>query len=580
MKNISLKIKLLLCTIPPVVALIASIMVFLFIIRKTYNDSKNVYFTKLYYINSNLVNADRDFYQAMQASTRQFQMTRPGERFDTAKNEASRKDYEDNVSQVRKRVTEAEESAKEIESLYMETLTKDGKNYKTICGNFFTVFDKWYNRFDSQKPDGDETRFNEYSDVFEEAREYLNDLQEITETWATDQDSELASGIQKSIISLFVIFGLVTALVVVFGTLVIRNVVKGVTGVTDQMVVLAKNDLTVEIKEDDAKDEIGKMNNAFAVFKKNLYGAVSTMRDASDELAGAFVTMQDKTNSANNSMREISKAAFELANSATTQAEDISDIVSSMTELTKLMDRSVATADSLTTASNEINGVTGKGNVTVDELADINTSSLLAFKKIFEAIDSIRMQAEKISEASGLISDISDQTNLLSLNASIEAARAGEHGRGFAVVAEEIRKLSDESRNNVEVITNILGELTEATGEATKLADEVKGYVGKQNESVEETRNAFMNIVSTVDNVNTSIAEIENINRILEEKVSAISGSVESLSSISEENAATAQELSSTSELVKKSVNDLVDTQERVGASSENLNNIVKTFKL
>ena len=581
MKNISVKVKLLLCTIPALVALLVATFVFSTMIDMVYSESKNVYFNTLYTVNNKLLNADRDYYQALQAATSQYQMTKPGETFNNDKNASFKKSYENNIDQVRERVGDAREIAAGDSSLYLETKDDSGKNYKQVNDEFDLILDKWYAMYNSDNPaSASEAKFEEYTNLFEDAREYLNQLQEITEKWATNRSTELTVKIQNVVVILFAVFTALAILLIIFSVYLIRVIVKGVTGVTKKMVVLADNDLTIEVKEDDAKDEIGQMNNAFATFKHNLYGAVSTMNDASNNLADAFVTMKDRTNSANNSMREISKAAYELANAATTQAEDIADIVTSMNELTDIMNRSVTTADSLTTASNEIDGVTKKGNETVDELANINTASLDAFNKIFEAIDSITMQAEKISEASGLISGIANQTNLLSLNASIEAARAGEQGRGFAVVADEIRKLSDESKTNVEVITSILEELSEATGVATKLSNEVKEYVGRQNESVEETRDAFHNIVKTVDSVNAAIGEIENINRILEQKVSDISGSVESLSSISEENAATAQELSSTSELVKKSVNELVETQDNVGQSSENLNDIVKGFKL
>ncbi|MCR5824100.1 MAG: methyl-accepting chemotaxis protein [Lachnospiraceae bacterium] len=580
MKNISVRIKLLLCTVPSLIALIASIIAFAVMLNQTYAEAQNVYFDTLYKVNSLLLNADRDFYQAMQAATSQHHMARPGEAFDNSKNESNRKDYENNVKQVRDRVDQAQGIAKDIDSLYLETTDANGKTFKKIYEEFNSKFDKWYAGFDSKAPTSEDSKFNNFSGIFEEAREDLNSLQEITETWADSRNGDLQGKIQNSLLALVVIFGILTVFIVLLTAYVIRNIIKGVSGVTDNMVILAQNDLTVEVKEDDAKDEIGKMNNAFATFKNNLHGAVSTMNEASNNLADAFVTMQDKTNSAQHSMREISKAAYELATAATTQAEDIADIVTDMNELNNIMTRSVNTAESLTEASNAIDGVTKKGNDTVDELAHINTASLEVFGKIFEAIESIKTQGDKISEASGLISGIANQTNLLSLNASIEAARAGEQGRGFAVVAEEIRKLSDESKTNVDVILSILQELTEATGLATRLSDEVKDYVSKQNSSVEETRNAFKNIVSTVDSVNAAIDEIESINKILEQKVTDIAGSVESLSSISEENAATAEELSSTSELVKKSVNDLVETQENVGNSSENLNNIVKQFKL
>ncbi len=580
MKNISVKIKLFLCTIPTLIILVTASTVFATMIRSTYLDSKAVYYDTLYEINNNLINADRDFYQAMQASTDQFHMMREKGGIVSDKNSKNNQAYEENVQQVKDRVNAAEKAASDIEDLYTEYTDANGKNFSTICDEFYVIFNEWYSGFDSAKPTGDESSFNNYSALFEDARDHLNSLQDITVEWANDQNEAFGARIQKMMLIIIILIVLLSISLILFTVNVIRGIIKGVGGVTQNMEILAKNDLTVEVKEDNAKDEIGKMNNSFAVFKKNLFGAVSTMNEASGELADAFVTMQDRTNSAHNSMREISKAALELANSATMQAEDVSDIVTSMTELNEIMNTSVKTAQSLTEASNQIDGVTKQGKETVHELGQINKDSLAAFNKIFDSIESIRNQAERISEASGLISGIANQTNLLSLNASIEAARAGEHGRGFAVVAEEIRKLSDESKTNVEVITGILEELAVATDEATRLSDEVKDYVAKQNDSVENTGDAFGNIVNTVDVVNAAIGEIENINKVLEQKVVAISESVESLSSISEENAATAQELSATSELVKKSVNELVETQEHVGSASENLNNIVKTFKL
>jgi methyl-accepting chemotaxis protein len=580
MKNISIKIKLFLCTVPALVILLTASIVFTLMIRSTYVDSKDVYFDTLYEINNNLLNADRDFYQAMQASTDQFHMVREQGKLGTDKSAANNKAYEDNVAQVKSRVTKAMNIAAENEDLYTQINDANGENFATVCDEFFTVFDKWYAGFDAGKPSSDETKFNGYSVLFEDAREHLNSLQEITENWAVVRNDAFSKRIQNMMVFMFALIAVLSVGLILLTAYIIRSLVKGVGSITENMVILARNDLTVQVREDNGKDEIGKMNNAFATFKKNLYGAVSTMNEASGQLEEAFVTMKDRTNSAHNSMREISKAALELANSATMQAEDVSDIVSSMTELNSIMNKSVETAQSLTDASNQIDGVTKQGKETVYELSKINKDSLSAFNKIFESIESIRTLAEKISEASGLISGIANQTNLLSLNASIEAARAGEQGRGFAVVAEEIRKLSDESKTNVEVITGILGELAVATDEATRLSGEVKEYVSKQNDSVENTGNAFGDIVNTVGIVYSAIGEIENINKVLEEKVMAISESVESLSSISEENAATAQELSATSELVKKSVNELVDTQEHVGSASENLNNIVKTFKL
>ena len=144
--------------------------------------------------------------------------------------------------------------------------------------------------------------------------------------------------------------------------------------------------------------------------------------------------------------------------------------------------------------------------------------------------------------------------------------------------ADEIRKLSDASEENVQIINSLLEELQASTKGATVKSDAVKRFVKLQNESVDKTRDSFSDIVTSINAVDQAVTEIESINSELEIKMGIITDKVTELSAISEENAATAEELAATSDVVEENVHELSDTQSKVSGSVDNLIGIVDSF--
>ena len=111
--------------------------------------------------------------------------------------------------------------------------------------------------------------------------------------------------------------------------------------------------------------------------------------------------------------------------------------------------------------ANQMQEYSNKSLAKLRELIDTNNKTEADIESMYTQTESTNASVNKISKAATLISEIADQTNLLSLNASIEAARAGEAGRGFAVVAEEIGSLATQSADTAHEINDIIGELTE-----------------------------------------------------------------------------------------------------------------------
>lgn len=579
MKNASIKVKLTLATFPSLLVLVAFVVIFYISMNDTISQSRELYYDTLYDVNSSLLSGDRDIYQANQAATKMYNMTsNNSSQLTSAMREETIQDYEENVAQVEERINEAIDKAKSNDRLW-EEVDASGASFEENAEAFDKAYQEWKSIYDlkSNVPEG---QFVQFSLKFDEVRGYISNMTDITEKWAEAATAELTSGIMRTVIIVIIVMVVIAVIMTIWVLYVTKLIGNSIRAVSNRLVKLSKYDLSEDPIPVDSTDELGTMKKALNDTEEALENIVGTLKNTSSGLVSASDTVSVGTEATGTGIDNVSSAADELANASTSMAQDVSDISMNMAELSSVMERSVESARSLSEASNKIGNVTERGNTVVEQLAGINEKSYVEFNAIFDAIDDIKKSGEKISEASELILNIADQTNLLSLNASIEAARAGEAGKGFAVVADEIRKLSDDSKENVDTINAILAELTSATNNASKKADVVKEFVQKQNDAVGETKDSFDAIVESVESVEEAIAELERVNEELNAKSQEIDESVSNLSALSQENAATSEQLSATALTVQNSVQDLKVTQGDVASSSGELSDIVSRFIL
>jgi len=282
--------------------------------------------------------------------------------------------------------------------------------------------------------------------------------------------------------------------------------------------------VSAKVKEDRAyfndslKDEIGELGQMLDILKENL-----------DKNINIVSGISEKTESDANNIQQ--------------QMDVCSDI----------QENTAGAKDDTATMINDSNAVTDSVQEGVEIVSELRKQTKIvddAAVSAATATEELTARVENVKDFLVVITKISSQTNLLALNASIEAARAGEAGKGFAVVAEEIRKLSEETKNAVDQISSIISELQEFAAEAITSMNESRESIASQSEMIGNTENKFYTIKEEVMELTEKIA-------MTGERVEAILGSTTTIVESVDMMTATGQEIAASASEAMMMADDL-----------------------
>jgi methyl-accepting chemotaxis protein len=383
-----------------------------------------------------------------------------------------------------------------------------------------------------------------------------------------------ADGI-KDITILIVIIGCIIATLI--GTMFATGISKTINKTNRVLDKASNGDLTSTLVVN-RKDEFSLLSKGISnmIFSmKNLISKMSlvstTVSTTSDNVVESAEILLATTN-------DIAKAVYEIEQGIVQQAEDAESCLFKMEGLSNQIERMNQNTTKIKKAANDTKATVVHSIVVVDDLSKKAEDTNSITRKIISDIENLEIQSAQIVNFVHIINDISEQTNLLSLNASIEAARAGEFGKGFGVVADEIRKLADQSGLASKNIATIITAIKNQTKKTVGTAMEAELIVDSQKTALDGTIDAFKSIDSQVTGLIQDLAviieDIENIENTKNNTLSAI----ESIAAISEETAAATGELSETANNQLEAVSELNAVAAKLKENAENLKESVRIF--
>ncbi|WP_060203050.1 methyl-accepting chemotaxis protein [Sporosarcina koreensis] len=343
----------------------------------------------------------------------------------------------------------------------------------------------------------------------------------------------------------------------------------------------ATGDITQYVDEKYIRnDEIGAVTNAYNHMLRQTNEAMSAVRSSTNELSESTAHVHHAFEEIVASSEEVALATNEIAQGASTQSEDTEETSSRMTELAEQITTLSNLANSMDALSKQTVASTEKGIMEVQSLREHNETANEMNTRVQQQMDALSTKIAAIDQVIASIQSITGQTNLLALNASIEAARAGEHGKGFAVVAEEVRKLAEQSRVETEVIQQTVQEIITESKQTSAVIESNLQLMDGQNKSVTGTESSFMENAELTERMSESIKELTaELSEMLEHKDQVMT-SIQSVSAVSEETAASAEQVSASSITQQSELERVADSTTRMKNIANELQLIVERFKL
>ncbi|MDB1122913.1 methyl-accepting chemotaxis protein [Vibrio algarum] len=278
-----------------------------------------------------------------------------------------------------------------------------------------------------------------------------------------------------------------TLLAVIITFTVVRSIKKPLSSIMDAIDKLASGDLTHKIGNS-YQSELGLIADNVNGLSDKLSGLISQIKSSAETVSNVADESHEMSQQTNRKVEEQSRQTDSIATAVTEMEHAVHEVASLASE-----------------TSNEVDGVTLQAHSNMENMQkNLRFVHRLqdSLEEATQVIGQLSNQSQQIGEILTVIQSISEQTNLLALNAAIEAARAGEHGRGFAVVADEVRSLATRTQQSANEIGEMIDSLQGKADQAVGIVENNLVHAEQSVKQTNETNDSLENMLSSLTHIN------------------------------------------------------------------------------
>jgi methyl-accepting chemotaxis protein len=373
----------------------------------------------------------------------------------------------------------------------------------------------------------------------------------------------------KDVALILTVFFVVVA--VFIGIFIAISISKPIDYIRKKMKLVEQGDLTVQSKYT-GKHEIGQLSQSFNHMMANMRTLIEEVGAVVERVSINSSELSTISEVSALSSKEVMQAVESVADGAAEQAKDAENAALVVRDLVNQFNATEEHFTYVVKATNSTKDASENAKSTLDTL-NLSTKDTMELSRRIEMDMSLLVgRFDEISGIIGMIDGISEQTNLLSLNAAIEAARAGESGKGFAVVADEVRKLAVQSKEAAKSISHIISDINEAITMTQKMIQEGSTIYTKQEKAVTNTGVIFKEIITNMDTIMREVNLVYELLNGLDHVQIDATNSITSIAAIAEESAASIEQV------LANGQEQLVTVEQLVNVSSE-LNNVITILR-